>query len=120
MRKQQDIKPGDRVTITATVESAGHDDQHVIVRIGSNPVQIPIPDGNAINLAVPSRIHAKLAEIAGFSSVQDWARSVILRAAEEASPNLKRSGLWRSDVSAWAAADRDMRGPLGRQRGGGE
>ncbi len=37
-----DIKPGERITITAVVESAGHDDQHVIVRIGGTPVQVPI------------------------------------------------------------------------------
>ena len=38
-----EIKPGDRITVTAVVESAGHDDQHVIVRIGGRPVQVPIP-----------------------------------------------------------------------------
>lgn len=37
-----EIKPGERITITAVVESAGHDDQHVIVRIGGRPVQVPI------------------------------------------------------------------------------
>ena len=35
-----DLKPGDRVTVVAVVESEGHDDQHVIVRIGSTPVQV--------------------------------------------------------------------------------
>ena len=35
------LKPGDRVTIVAVVESEGHDDQHVIVRIGGTPVQVP-------------------------------------------------------------------------------
>jgi len=36
-----EIKPGERITITAVVESAGHDDQHVIVNIGGRPVQVP-------------------------------------------------------------------------------
>ena len=35
-----DIKPGDRVAVAAVVESEGHDDQHVIVRIGGTPVQV--------------------------------------------------------------------------------
>ena len=35
------LKPGNRVTIVAVVESEGHDDQHVIVRIGGTPVQVP-------------------------------------------------------------------------------
>jgi hypothetical protein len=43
-----DIKPGDRITVTAVVESAGHDDQHVIVRIGGVPVQVPVPGGSEI------------------------------------------------------------------------
>ena len=38
-----DIKPGDRIAITAVVESEGHDDRHVIVRIGGRPVQVPVP-----------------------------------------------------------------------------
>ena len=37
------LKPGDRITVTAVVESEGHDDQHVIVRIGSTPVQVLVP-----------------------------------------------------------------------------
>ncbi len=96
-----DIKPGDRITVAAVVESEGHDDQHVIVRIGSTPVQVPIPDGAAINLPVPPRIHAKLAEIAGFRSVEEWALSALIRAAEEAQPSLARSALWRGDVTSW-------------------
>ncbi len=37
-----DIKPGDRVTVTAVYVSEGHDDQHVIVRVGGTPVQVAI------------------------------------------------------------------------------
>ena len=37
-----DIKPGDRVTVSAVFESVGHDDQHVIVRVGGTPVQVPV------------------------------------------------------------------------------
>ena len=57
---------------------------------------------SSINLDIPPRISAKLAEIAGFRSLEEWARSVILRAAEEAQPSLRRSALWRSDIAAWA------------------
>ena len=38
-----DIKPGERITVAAVVESEGHDDRHVIVRIGGRPVQVPVP-----------------------------------------------------------------------------
>ena len=34
-------RPGDQVLITAVVESPGHDDAHVFVRIGRTPVQVP-------------------------------------------------------------------------------
>lgn len=62
----------------------------------------PAPQGE-IHLTVPPRIHAKLAELAGFRTVEDWVRSVIIRAAEEVEPPLTRSSLWRGDVSAWCA-----------------
>jgi hypothetical protein len=48
-----EIKPGDRITITAVVESAGHDDQHVIVRIGGIPVQVPVSSLLAAEKADP-------------------------------------------------------------------
>ena len=37
-----DIKPGDQVTVSAVFESVGHDDQHVIVKVGGTPVQVPV------------------------------------------------------------------------------
>ena len=40
--KRTDIKAGDRITVSAVVESEGHDDQHVMVRIGRTPVQVSI------------------------------------------------------------------------------
>lgn len=41
-------EPGERVTISAVVESAGHDDQHVIVRVGGVPVQVPVSSLGAV------------------------------------------------------------------------
>jgi hypothetical protein len=38
----QDIKPGDRVLVPAVVESLGHDDDHIIVRVGGVPVQVAV------------------------------------------------------------------------------
>jgi hypothetical protein len=99
--KRTDIKAGDRITVSAVVESEGHDDQHVMVRIGRTPVQVAIPDNPVISLTVPPRVYAKLAQIAGFSSVEDWARNALIRAAEEASPSLAGSGMWHMDTGAW-------------------
>ena len=36
------VNVGDEVVITAVVESLGHDDAHVFVRIGRTPVQVPV------------------------------------------------------------------------------
>ena len=38
--REQDVKPGDRVLVPATVESLGHDDLHVVVRVAGVPVQV--------------------------------------------------------------------------------
>ncbi len=95
------LKPGDQITVTAVVESEGHDDQHVIVRIGGTPVQVPVPAADEIRLPVPPRVHAKLQEIAGHRGVENWARSALVDAAEEASPSLRSSGMWSMDTGAW-------------------
>ena len=99
--KRTDIKAGDRITVAAVVESEGHDDQHVIARIAGQPVQVPIPDSDAISLPVPPRVYAKLKEIAGSSSVENWARRALIDAAEEASPSLRDSGMWSMDTGEW-------------------
>jgi hypothetical protein len=99
--KRTDIKPGDRITVAAVVESEGHDDQHVIARIGGQPVQVPIPAGDVISLPVPPRIYAKLKQIAGYRSVEEWARSALIAAAEEASPDLASSRMWSMDTGEW-------------------
>ena len=99
--KRTDIKPGDRIAVSAVMESEGHDDQHVIVRIGSTPVQVAIPDNPVISLPVPPRIYAKLKELAGYRSVEEWARGALIDAAEEASPSLRSSGMWSMHTSEW-------------------
>jgi hypothetical protein len=99
--KRTDIKVGDRIAVLAVVESEGHDDQHAMVRIGRTPVQVPIPENPVIILPVPPRIYAKLKEIAGYRSVEEWARGALIDAAEEASPSLRSSGMWRGDTSEW-------------------
>jgi len=52
------------------------------------------PDAPEIRLPVPPRVYAKLKEIAGYRSVEDWARSALVDAAEEASPSLRDSRMW--------------------------
>ena len=59
------------------------------------------PDIPEIRLPVPPRVYAKLKEIASYRSVEDWARSALVAAAEEASPSLTSSGMWSMDTSAW-------------------
>jgi len=56
---------------------------------------------NEIRLPVPPRIYAKLKEIAGYRSVEQWVQDVLARAAEEAQPSLSGSGMWRMHVSEW-------------------
>jgi len=68
---------------------------------------MPTNDDQKITLDIPPRIHAKLTEIAGFRSLEEWARNVLIRAAEEAQPSLTRSALWRSDRGAWAQQNQE-------------
>lgn len=56
---------------------------------------------NEIRLPVPPKIYAKLRDIAGYRSVEEWARSALVSAAEEASPELTGSGMWSMHVSEW-------------------
>ncbi len=63
------------------------------------------PGAGEIHLAIPPRIRAKLEEIAGFTPLDAWVRNLIIRAAEEAQPSLKRSGLWHMHVSEWGSRD---------------
>lgn len=35
-------KPGTRVLVPAVVESLGHDDEHIIVKVGGRPAQVPV------------------------------------------------------------------------------
>lgn len=59
------------------------------------------PDTPEIRLPVPPRVYAKLKDIADYRSVEEWARSALVRAAEEASPALASSGLWSMHTSEW-------------------
>lgn len=59
------------------------------------------PDVPEIRLPVPPRVYAKLKEIAGCRSVEDWARTALVDAAEEASPSLRGSGMWHMDTGKW-------------------
>jgi hypothetical protein len=54
-----------------------------------------------IRIPVPPRIHAELAKIAGFGTVEAWAQRVLADAAEEARPALRTSGMWSMDRSKW-------------------
>lgn len=56
---------------------------------------------NEIRLLVPPRVYAKLKEIAGSRGVENWARSALVDAAEDASPSLRSSGMWSMDTGAW-------------------
>ena len=60
-----------------------------------------------IRIPVPPRIHAKLAEIAGFRSVEDWTRQLIIDAAEKAQPTLRSSGMWHMHVAEWLDGEDD-------------
>ena len=60
------------------------------------------PEPNEIRLPVPPRVYAKLKELAGgYGTVENWARSALIDAAEEASPSLRDSGMWCMDTGAW-------------------
>jgi hypothetical protein len=57
-----------------------------------------------IRIPVPPRVYAKLTEVArSYGSVERWAQDALARAAEEAQPALKDSGLWRTHMSDWSA-----------------
>ena len=64
----------------------------------------PADETSGIHLDIPPRISAKLAEIAGVRSLDEWARNALIRAAEDAAPSLTRSAMWRGDVAGWCAA----------------
>lgn len=54
--------------------------------------------------APPPRVRAELEKIAlglGHRSLEDWARFLLVHAAEEARPSLKGSGMWSRDTSQW-------------------
>lgn len=51
---------------------------------------------------IPPRIKAKLETLAR-GDLESWVRHVIIMAAEEASPELKTSGLWHIDTGKWAS-----------------
>lgn len=61
----------------------------------------PTPDTPEIRISVPPRVYAKLKELAGYQGVENWARNALVAAAEEASPALRDSGMWRIDTGAW-------------------
>lgn len=61
-----------------------------------------------LTLAIPVAVHKKLTEIAGYQSPETWARHTLIRAMEEAQPDLRTSGLWHMHISAWHDGDEEQ------------